>query len=97
MNDQEKFQGLTIEQWEAFFRPGIVEFAASTWGYTDETAESVRLVFGNQGPYTPDGRRMPIFTHAVTLSAGAAVDLAEALLKRFAAPPAQRPMTSAEG
>jgi hypothetical protein len=97
MSDQEKIQGLTVEQWEAFYRPGIVEFAASTWAYTDETTESVRLVFGNQGPYAADGRRTPIYTHAVTLSAGAAVDLAEALLKRFAAPSAQRPMTSAEG
>lgn len=97
MSDQpELINGLTIEMWEACYRPGMPEFAGVSWAYTQEGSESVRLVFGNQGPYKPDGSRTPVFTNAITIPASVAVDLAHAMLKHFAAPMDSRPKTSGE-
>ncbi|MBF4557188.1 hypothetical protein H7698_13975 [Pseudomonas sp. p50] len=87
MTDKLKIvQGLSLAQWEALFRPGIQEFAASTFMFSGETNEQVRIGFGNSGPYTGEGERSPVFTHAVTLSPSVAAELARVLLEHFAKP-----------
>ncbi|MDQ9171721.1 hypothetical protein Q8A64_15005 [Oxalobacteraceae bacterium R-40] len=96
MTEQIKIQGLTLDWWEACYRPGMPEFAGGTWAYTVEAADTVRLVFGNAGPYKSENQRTPVFTHAVTIPAEVAVDLAEALLKHFAANRHSQPRTSGE-
>lgn len=97
MSDQPVLiDGLTAETWEACYRPGMPEFAGVSWAYTVESPDSVRLVFGNLGPRRPDGPRMPVFTNAITIPAAVAVELANALLKHFAAPLDKRPKTSGE-
>jgi hypothetical protein len=79
-------QGLSLAQWEALFRPGIQEFAASTFMFSREAHEQVRIAFGNSGPFTNESERSPVFTHAVTLSPSVAVELARMLLEHFAKP-----------
>ncbi|NNB71534.1 hypothetical protein [Pseudomonas fluorescens] len=79
-------QGLPLAQWEASFRPGIQEFAASTFTFTTETHELVRIAFGNGGPFINESERSPVFTHAVTLSPSVAVEFARMLLEHFAKP-----------
>lgn len=97
MNDKTVvIDGLTPEWWAACYRPGMPEFAGSTWAYTTETPDSVRLVFGNSGPYKADGTRTPVFTNAITIPASVAVDLAQGLLKHFASPENQQPKTSGD-
>jgi hypothetical protein len=97
MNDQNTLiNGLTVDMWEACYRPGIPEFSAVSWVYTVESPDTVRLVFGNLGPYKSDGSRQPVFTNAVTLPANVVVELAEAMLRHFAAPADKRPKTSGE-
>jgi hypothetical protein len=95
-NEKSLINGLTAEIWEACYRPGMPEFAATTWVYTVESAETLRLVFGNLGPYKDDGSRTPVFTNAITIPATVAVPLAEAILKHYASPLANRPRTSGE-
>ena len=96
--DQDKaVDGLTVTQWEASFRPGIDEFAATTFVFTREAPNLVRIAFGNQGPRkTPNSGREPVFTHAVTLPPEVAVNLAGLLLKFFAEPQDHQTSTSAE-
>lgn len=77
--------GQPLEFWEACYRPGMPEFSAVRWAYTVESPDTVRIAFGNRGPYNADGSRVPVFTNAVTIPAGVAVELAHALLKHFAA------------
>ncbi len=79
--------GLTLKQWAASFRPGMAEYAASGFTFSQENAQSVRIAFCNQGPYVDDkGNRDPVFNHAITLSPDIAVELACVLLKHYAAP-----------
>jgi hypothetical protein len=78
--------GLTLAQWDAMFRPGMPEFAASTFVFSGETEAQVRIAFGNRGPFVSDSERVPVFTHAVTLSPSVAVELARVLLEHFAKP-----------
>jgi hypothetical protein len=96
--DQNKIvDGLTLKQWAATFRPGIVEFAATTFTFTREASNLVRIAFGNRGPHTtPNGGREPVFTHAVMLPPEVAVDLAGLLLKFYAEPQEEQSVTSAE-
>lgn len=97
MTDLENsINGLPLETWEACYRPGMHEFAAATWVYTAEGQDTVRLAFGNCGPWKSANSRIPVFTHAVTISASVAVELAHALLKHFAAPLDDRPRSSGE-
>jgi hypothetical protein len=98
MNPSQLVDGLTLKQWDATFRPGIVEFAATTFVFTREASNLVRVAFGNHGPHTTlDGGREPVFTHAVMLPPEVAVDLAGLLLKHFAEPEEQQKTTIAEG
>jgi hypothetical protein len=96
-NQNQTVNGLTLKQWEATFRPGIVEFAATTFTFTREASNLVRIAFGNHGPHTTlDGNREQIFTHAVMLPPEVAVDLAGLLLKFYAEPENQQSTTSTE-
>lgn len=94
--EDERVQGLLLSEWSAAFHPGMPEFAASRFAFTQETAEQVRIAFGNHGPIVdPSGKRLPVFTHAVTLPPHVAVDLAHLLLKHYASPFGRQPEASA--
>ena len=83
---------LALETWIAAFRPGMAEFAATTFFFSREAAEQVRIAFGNQGPMVDvNGTRSPVYTNAVTLTPDAAVELARQLLKHYASPTTSRP------
>ncbi|WP_156333436.1 hypothetical protein [Achromobacter sp. 2789STDY5608621] len=87
MDKSLKVGNLSLAIWEAMFRPGMAEFAASTYNFSREAPEQVRIAFGNQGPIVDtDGNRMPVFTHAVTLPPAIAVDLARQILEHYAKP-----------
>ena len=77
---------LTLAQWEAAFRPGIPEFTASTFVFSREAENQVRIAFGNQGPYINESQREQVFTLALTLPASVAVELARTLLEIYANP-----------
>ena len=80
-------QGLTLLQWEAAFRPEIIESTASCYVYTPIAESLVRIAFGNQGPVVdPAGNRSAVYTHAFTLPQSIAVALARDLLKHYAKP-----------
>ncbi len=97
MEQKQVVHGLTLKQWEAAFRPGIVEFAATNFAFTREASNLVRIAFGNNGPFTSQqGHREQTFTHAVTLPPEIAVQLAGMLLKLYAEPGNQQSKTSAE-
>lgn len=86
-NKYEKVHGLALFQWEAMFRPGIVEFAASSFAFSEEAESQVRIAFCNSGPVVNlQGAREPVYTHAVTLPRSAAVELARVLLEHYAKP-----------
>lgn len=95
MDDKDLVFGLQLKQWEASFRPGIVEFAASNFTFTPEADGQLRIAFGNLGPYiNTAGERAPVFTHAVTLQPQLAVELARLILKSFAEPATTRTKSS---
>lgn len=86
-NEPEKVQGLSLAAWEAMYRPGIVEFAASDFAFSGENESQVRIAFCNRGPIINiQGARSPVYTHAVTLPRSAAVALAHVLLEHYAKP-----------
>jgi hypothetical protein len=91
MNKNSLINGQTLEFWEACYRPGMPEFSAVSWAYTVESEDTVRVAFGNLGPYNLEGSRTPVFTNAVTIPADVAVGLAHALLQHFAASESDRP------
>lgn len=88
MADQSQVvNGLTLAQWDAMFRPGIVEFAATGFSFSPGVEAEVRIAFGNQGPVVnAQGERSPVYTHAVTLPRSVAVDLARILIEHYAKP-----------
>lgn len=95
MNDKDLVFGLPLRHWEASFRPGIVEFAASNATFTTEAEGQLRIAFGNYGPYVnTEGERAPVFTHAVTLPPQLAVELARLILKSVAEPITSRTKSS---
>ncbi len=85
-NTSQIVQGLSLAQWEAAFRPGMPEFAASTFVFSGEAEGQVRIAFGNRGPFINDSERVPVYTHAVTLPPHEAVELARMLLAHYARP-----------
>ena len=97
MEQSKLVDGLPLEQWEASFRPGMPEFAATTFTFTAESTGLVRIAFANGGPrLSESGPRKPVYTHAVTLPPEVAVDLAGLLLKFFAEPTDDRSSTSGQ-
>jgi hypothetical protein len=91
MDDDQIIDGLPIKSWKAMFRPGMHEFAATTFTYSPEGSHLVRIAFGNLGPYGSSGQRDSVYTHAVTLPPEVAVDLAGLLLKHYAKPDDKKP------
>ena len=86
-DDPVKPYGLSREEWEAAFRPGMIEFAATRITITLESSDFARIAFGNQGPWIAEGQRgVPVFTHAVSLPPAVAVDFARIILKLFGQP-----------
>lgn len=97
MDEDQIVDGLPLRVWQAVFRPGMAEFAASTFVFTRESKDFVRIAFGNAGPRVDAaGAREPVYTYAVTLTPEMAVDLAGMLLKYFAEPAGQRSSSSEE-
>lgn len=95
MNDRDLVFGVTLRHWEASFRPGIIEFAASNATFTIEAEGQLRIAFGNLGPFINiEGERSPVFTHACTLPPQLAVELARLILKSFAEPATSRTKSS---
>jgi len=87
MNDDQVVDGLPLGAWAAMFRPGMYEFAATQFTFTAEGPDLIRIAFGNSGPRVDtSGRRVPVYTHAVTLPPQIAVDLAGLILKHYAKP-----------
>jgi hypothetical protein len=63
------------------------EFAAHRFVFTREEPGLLRIAFGNQGPpINAEGKRAPVYTHAVTLTSANAIALANMLLKHIAQP-----------
>lgn len=97
MDEDQIVDGLALKVWRAAFRPGIPEFAATSFIFTTESKGFVRIAFGNSGPrVSQTGPREPVYTHAVTLTPELAVDLAGKLLKFYAQPDGERSSSSAE-
>lgn len=97
MSDEDVVSGLKLKDWKHAFRPGMPEFAASTFIFSAEADNLLRIAFGNQGPYVnTNGDRESVYTHAVTLSPETAVNLARLLLKQYAEP-VQRRKASIKG
>jgi hypothetical protein len=87
----QQVDGLTVEQWQAIYREGMPEFAATTFAYTCE-GEFIRLAFGVPGPYLAvDGARSARYNLAVTIPRRLAVDVAHLLLKLVAEPEKDTP------
>lgn len=97
MDEDQIVDGLSLKTWQAIFRPSMPEFAATSFYFTRESKDFVRIAFGNSGPkVSPTGPREPVYTHAVTLTPELAVDLAGLLLKFYAQPKDERTSSSAE-
>lgn len=97
MDEDQIVDGLPIRVWQAIFRPGMAEFAATTFVFTRESKDFIRIAFGNSGPWVDTtGGREPVYTHALTLTPEMAVDLAGLLLKHFAEPTGERSSSSTE-
>lgn len=77
--------GLQPYDWQAGYRPGIIEFAGPRFMFTRE-GEFIRIAFGNWGPYVDETTRQAVYTHAVTMSAEMAVEMARLILHTYAAP-----------
>ena len=87
MTDEPQFAGIFLRQWDDAFRAGMPEFAATSFAFTREGNDLIRIAFGNAGPYIDEsGSRSGRFTHAVTLPPEIAVDLAQAILTHYAKP-----------
>ncbi|HVZ47065.1 MAG TPA: hypothetical protein VHA82_24875 [Ramlibacter sp.] len=95
MTDTKKFHGLDADDWQAGFRAGIQEFAGPIFMFSRD-GDFVRIAFGNRGPYVDENKRQPVYTHAVTMSAEMAIELARQLLHSYAAPTPENKKSAAE-
>lgn len=87
MSDNDAIYGVSVAEWKQGFRSGMPEFAATRFLFSAEDENVIRIAFGNNGPYVnAEGMREATYTHAVTLSAKTAVELARLLLKHYAEP-----------
>lgn len=88
----ERIHGISIQEWEAAFRPGLPEYVATRFSFTVEDGGLLRIAFANGGPFVSgEGARSPVSTCAVTVPADLAVELAHQLLKSVAEPESNRP------
>jgi len=91
--EEPNFLGISMKQWEAAFRPGMNEFAASNFVIAAEADGAIRIAFGNSGPYINDqGSRTPVYNSSVTISANLAIELARLILKFYARPDNDPPL-----
>jgi hypothetical protein len=66
----------------------MAEFAATTFSFTLERKDLMRIAFGNAGPFIDiEGHRAPRYTHAVTLPPDVALELAQEIIRVYAKPP----------
>jgi hypothetical protein len=79
--------GMSPEEWQAAYRPGIQEFSALKVAIKRE-GDLIRIAFGNNGPpLNEEGLNgMPVYSHAVSITTGLAVVLSR-LLRDLAASP----------
>jgi hypothetical protein len=97
MDEEKIVNGMSLKQWASVFRPGMPEYAATTFSFTRESQDFVRIAFGNSGPVRSEsGSKEPVYTHAVMLSPAVAVELAGLLLKHYAEPETSRSSTSGQ-
>lgn len=86
-DDASKFSDIPLSQWDQSFRAGMAEYAATSYLFTKEAPNLLRIAFGNSGPYiNSSGIREPRYTHAVTLTPEIAVDLAQKIIMHYAKP-----------
>jgi hypothetical protein len=89
--------GLSLANWEAMYRPGMAEFAASQFAYSSEVG-LIRIAFGLLGPWaSQETGRTTVYTHAVTMTPELAVALAHMLLKGVAQPVQEIDKPKSEG
>lgn len=83
----EKLYGVSREEWQAAYRSGISEFAATRVVVRTEGG-LVRIAFGNAGPPVDEagGTGSPVYSHAVMLTPGLAVELSRLLRDLLAQP-----------
>lgn len=82
-----RFNGIAVGDWEQAFRPGMPEYAATSFIYTPEGRDLIRVAFGNHGPVIDaHGNRSPRYTHAVTLPPDVALDLAQKIISLYGNP-----------
>ena len=64
-----KVYGVSAEEWQSAYRPGIQEFSALKFVVKREGG-FVRIAFGNNGPPVNEQglNGCPVYTHAVTLT-----------------------------
>jgi hypothetical protein len=85
-DDKRLIDGFPEDFWTAAYRPGIQEFAATTFAFRRESG-FVRIAFGNAGPPVAESaKRTAVFTHAVTLTQEQALDLSRKLRDCIAGP-----------
>jgi len=77
---EEKFGGLTLEDWAAAYRPEIHEFFVSRFAFVKE-GNLVRIALGRNGaPKDAQGLRGPaVYTHAITMTQEIALELSRQL------------------
>lgn len=82
--------GISREEWEAAYRAGIAEFAATRF-VARIGSGLVRIVFGIEGPPTDERGTTgsPVYTHAVTLTPDLAIQLSKLLRDVLAQPTAK--------
>ncbi len=75
-----KVYGVTVEEWEAAYRLGVQEFSALKFIIKREHG-LIRIAFGNNGPPVNEKglNGCPVYTHAVTMTEAAALDLSKVL------------------
>jgi hypothetical protein len=75
-----KVYGLSPEEWQAGFRPGIQEFAAFRYLISRENG-LIRIAFGNNGPFLDEqgARGCAVYSHAVSMTPVLALELSKSL------------------
>jgi hypothetical protein len=79
--------GVSAEEWQSAYRPGIHEFSALKVVIKRE-GDLVRIAFGNNGPPLNEKglNGCPVYTHAVTMTPALALVLSKLLRDLIAAP-----------
>jgi len=75
-----KVYGVPVEEWEAAYRLGVQEFSALRF-IIKRDGGLIRIAFGNNGPPVNEKglNGCAVYTHAVTMTEAAALDLSRVL------------------